>query len=235
MAKGSHNPNIKVALFLFLLLFLPLAVFYASNSQLNENRSRAANLVGEGGCSEDQILYQRYSISVTGVESCQKKRVILDAVLNAYSYPSLGRKLGDTPLEFKNIDENNRNWAYTTNKNLIKLYRFEAQLTDKEWKYIITHELFHVLYQRRNTYLDKYNSAYSSLANTDRSCFRNTSKGKVIKTYAAQVPENAKHESFAESGVLYILGESPFNQFGEINNFRGQCGNSYEWFDENIF
>ena len=170
MAKGIRNSNIKIALFLFFLLFLPLVVFYASDSKLNEIRSRAVSLVGEGGCSEDEILYQRYKIKVTGIKSCGKKRIILDAIFNAYSYPGLRDKLGSDPLEFRNLNNNSENMGYTFTKNLIKLYRFENRGTEEEWKFIITHELFHLLSKRNRSILEKYD--YQTLSRSDPKCFK---------------------------------------------------------------
>ena len=230
----SHGKNIKIALFLFFLLFLPLAVFYASSEKLQELRSRAASTIGEGGCSEDQILYQNYNIIVRGISSCPKKRIILDALFTLYSQPGFRQKIGNAPLKISNIQSNSENMAYTSNKSLVKLYRFENRGTQEEWKFVITHEMFHLLTQRNKSVLKNYD--LNRLSRSDSKCFERTSgagSGLYLKTYAKK-PANAKAESFAESGALYIFDKSPLRP-GLIKSFRTECPRSYQWFRENIF
>lgn len=180
----------------------------------------------------DQALLQKYNIEVTNVNSCARKAVIFSAVSKAYAYPGLREKMGGAPLEFRNRNDNTKDWwGYVSGKSVVHLNRFEFVGSAEEWRFIVTHELFHVLAYRDDSQ-EKY--PHRSLAGVDNDCFRDTSVGPVIKTYGFQTPSNAKHESFAESGALFIYERSPFYE-GRINSFRSQCDDSYDWYNQYVF
>ena len=116
-----------------------------------------------------------------------------------------------------------RIWGCTKNRRKIWLKNFDDPLDTTPWKYVITHELFHVLGIRARPLSNAYKASYTRY-DIGRGCYKGSPGTSVfvIKTYDFNTRDPS--ESFAESGTLYVLGGKR-----GLPNFQAQCPDNYNF------
>ena len=156
-----------------------------------------------------------------------RKQLFYDSLSKVCAYPGFRRMAGTASLRvisgiYKDEHGELREWWGRVNNGVMFLNAFETRNPSGEWEAIIVHEMFHVLAGRYPYNIKEYD--HDEYTRLEPRCYKSTSD--VIKTYHG---DDAKIESYAESGTLYVLKGRGTD--GSINNFAEQCSNNSNFWD----
>lgn len=126
--------------------------------------------------------------------------------------------------------------GYTPSGYTIRVYGFASFLSNYSWfrlgAFFLIHETGHLIGHRN--YAVKNSFPLSSLVYQDASCY---DRG-YLKTYSLRCGSSCgitpKSESFAEAQGLYVYN-SKNGRLADIDNFKLECNNTYDWIRANVF
>lgn len=235
----------KILLLLLATGFWLLAVdgVFAQNQSVLKIKSGTGG-AGTSKCSSTptKCLKDDFNIVVSGnvhQSTLLDLHELLAEVSKSSKYKELLKSSGPTVVYFTTGDVNcsARVQPIGGGKSSITFYNFNASTCSKTTrKDRITHESGHVI---RNGHMRLF-QLYESQAYypKDASCFyrdSNFSPSYFIKTYDTgfaklkSVNISGSNESMADSMALYLMPQSP------LNNFSSQCPKGYNWIKTNIF